>query len=293
MSDDTKTVIPATAMYHRYRFLAYTSKEERRAQAEHFADNPRELAKQFGASVRHFEPYNNVAEPFTYAPHAISSPSPGPARDTKEVANRIAALGPVHPYEPATGRQAPAPQAPVTCPGASALGFDYVERELTVTRTTNGTWEHGLRGASRLDLDLLLASHTDRAPIAAEVKIGDDKDRYYALIQTLASIASLATANQYARIRHHLDQAGKFPETLETVPRFDLYLLFVDSPIRGHVQQRIANAVDTLASRLLTFNQVAWSVRRIVALDVDSAGGFKAEVRFAYERTERPQSRLG
>jgi len=39
-----------------------------------------------------------------------------------------------------------------------------------------------------------------------------------------------------------------------------MYLLFVDSDIRGEVQTSIETAVDTLASELLRFNPVAWSV---------------------------------
>jgi hypothetical protein len=289
-----RKVIPATPMYLRYRFLAQTSKGERRAQAEYFADEkPKELAKQFGASVMHSEPYENVAESFVDEPHALSAPTPGRAKDTKEVANRVASAGTVVPSEPADGSFGPAPVAPVTCPDAVDLAFEYVERELTVTRTTNGVWEHGLSGASRLDLDLLLVSRGDRTPIAAEVKIGDDKDRYYALVQTLAAIASISTPNQCARMRKHLNHRGKFPETLVQAPRLDLYLLFVDPDIRGDVQKRIAKAVQTLAARLLHYNYVAWSVRRIVGLEVDSTNGsVDAEVCFAYERAERPVTRL-
>jgi hypothetical protein len=294
MTGPEKKVIPATPMYLRYRCFAQTSKGERRAQAEYFAyDQPRELARQFAASVRHFETYDNVAEAFVNAPHALAAPGQGRAGDTKEVANRVAAAGTVVPREPDGGRAGPAPVPPVTCPDASQLAFDYVERELTVTRTTNGIWEHGLAGASRLDLDLLLASASDRTPIGAEVKIGDDKDRYYALIQTLAAIASLATPNQCARLRQQLGHRGRFPEQLAQTPRVDLYLLFIDSHTRGDVQLRIEKAVDTLTARLLGFDAVAWSVRRVVGLEVDTTSGFDAEVRFAYERTERPPTPFG
>jgi hypothetical protein len=293
MSVPAKKVIPATPMYLRYRFFAQTSKTERRAQAEYFAyDQPGELARQFAASVRHFESYENIAEPFVNAPHALGAPALGRARDTKEVANRVAAAGTVVPREPAGGRSGPAPVGPVTCPAAAQLAFEYVERELTVTRTTNGVWEHGLPGATRLDLDLLLACAGDRTPIAAEVKIGDDADRYYALVQTLAAIASLATPNQGARLLRHLGARGRFPEGLAQAPRLDLYLLFVDGRTRGEVQRRIEKAVDTLSARLLGFGAVAWFIRRIAGLEVDTTDGFDATVRFAYERAERPSMPL-
>jgi hypothetical protein len=175
----------------------------------------------------------------------------------------------------------------VSCPRAEDLAFDYVERELAVTRTKNGVWEHGAADRSRLDLDLLLASHADRTPIAAEVKIGDDADRYYALVQTLAAVARLATANQCARLKKHLEDRGGFRASIVAAP-----LLLVDSNIRGDVQERIQTAVDKLASRLLHFKSVAWSVRRIVALEVDSHDGFDARVRFGYERAERPRTPL-
>ncbi|MGH2948800.1 MAG: hypothetical protein ACRDPC_21520, partial [Solirubrobacteraceae bacterium] len=133
MSAPAKKVIPATKLYHRYRFFEHTSKQERRAQAEYFAnDEPKELANQFRASVVHFEPYENIDEHFLDKAHAVELPGPGRATSTKEVANRVWA-GTVLPRERDGGRRGPAPSGPVSCPRAEHLAFDYVERELNVT----------------------------------------------------------------------------------------------------------------------------------------------------------------
>jgi hypothetical protein len=169
---------------------------------------------------------------------------------------------------------------------AADLAFDYVERELTVTRTTNGRWEHGLPGSNKLTLDLLLAEHASRTPIVAELKIGDDKDLYYALIQALACLASLATPNQYARLERHLGRRGRLPELSGLAPRLDVYLLLVGSNIRGPVQQAIETAVCSLAAKLLNFDDVAASVRRIVALKLPNDDSLDATVHFAYGRSD-------
>ena len=51
----------------------------------------------------------------------------------------------------------------------------------------------------------------DRRPIIAEVKVGNDMNPFYALIQTLMYAAELATFNQATRLQQHYDQV-RFPE---------------------------------------------------------------------------------
>src|SRR2546423_14304136 len=78
----------------------------------------KDLANEFRASVVHFEPYENIGEHFIDKTHAVGLPSAGPAKDTKEVANRLCAAGTVVPSERDDGRQGPEPSGPVTSPRA-------------------------------------------------------------------------------------------------------------------------------------------------------------------------------
>jgi hypothetical protein len=58
----------------------------------------------------------------------------------------------------------------------------------------------------------------------------------------------------------------------------------VGSNIRGDVQKRIETAVCTLARQLLRFDQLAASVRRVVALKLPDDDSLDATVHFAYGR---------
>jgi hypothetical protein len=276
-------VIPATPLFERYRFFGYTTKRERLAQARHFANHPSELAAQFAESVKLFSEGYESDESF-FDRRDGHPPRPGPIKHTIDVALRLETAGRISCVEPADGREAPLPESPVVSVPAEDLAFEYVEREITVTRTTGGArWSNGTPGNSRFSMDLLLVDHKDRTPIVTELKIGDDKDAYYAFVQALACLAHLATPAQYARLQKHFDTRGQFPNIVGR-PRMDLCVLFVGTRTRGDVQVGIGEAVAELASSLLASDDVAASIRRIIALDMPDDGSLTPTVRFAYGR---------
>jgi len=277
---DSKVVIPTTKLYRRYDFLSCTSLGERRAQAEWFAGTPGELAKQFEQSVNHFAPYDNRSTLFFEGEHDELPITPLPITTTPQLAARLRHQGSLVPREPAGGRTRPdAPKGLGRVP-ASALRFEYVEREVTLTRTLGARWEHGPDGSSKFTLDFLLRACDGDVPVATEAKIGGDKDAYYALIQALASAACMATEPQYDRLCNHWK--GIFAEPANP-PRVDVLLLFVTSPTAGTEHPRINLATECIAASLLASPTVARSIRRMVGLDVANTESLDAEVRFAYE----------
>ena len=277
-----KRIIPATPLYLRYRGLAETDEAMRLAEAEHFAARPDELASELSASVAHFTPYDNRPEAFFDKPRPDREAPDGPIKATHHLASRLEKAGRIAPRE-GERLTAETPDSVVPVP-AEQLAFDYVEREVTVTRTTLAKWEHGPQGGSRFSLDLLLSAVDGRAPIAAEVKIGTDKDTWYAFIQALASLACLATPHQYERLRKHLNDKGHWPELAGRPPMLDLYVLFVDSPKTGRYRDDITNATARAAVGLLADETSSPPLRRIVGLDLPRSGDLSATVRFAWER---------
>ena len=247
---NAKRVIPATPLFLRYRGFKETDEQQRLAQALHFAEHPQELAREFAESVEHFGSYDNRQEPF-YDKRGADPISPG---------GRIGAThhlafglgGKRNGRTPGEGDRLAVslPESVVSVP-AENLGFEYVEREVTVTRTKLAEWEHGQHGRSRFSLDLLLSAVDGRVPVAAEVKIAGDRDSWYAFIQALASLACLATPPQYERLRNHLNERGQWPELHGGRPMLDLYLLFVDSPKTGRYRDAITAATAHAAVGLL------------------------------------------
>lgn len=127
------------------------------------------------------------------------------------------------------------------------LSYVYVEREVSVLRTTgDATWDKpngaGKAGQSLLP-DLLLANRHDHTPIIGEVKVTKrgsnqtDKDHFAAPVQALAAVAHLATPAQYERLRHWFPE--RFTEPADhRHPRLDIYLLSVGSAPRSRTCRR-------------------------------------------------------
>jgi hypothetical protein len=267
-------------------------------EAERLLDDPSTLAEEFAATVERFAPYRND-EPFYPSPRKVHKPG----TDLKRTYDLVLQLPKAHSIEPRDSEHRlhdAAQDSQVADVVAADLGFTYVDKELLVHRTTskdkNGRprrarWgDDGVnRGGMRLDI--LLANANDRAPIIAELKIRQDMDPFFALVQALGCAAHLVTHNQYERLRaENLDTHASFPGFREARgdPFVDVYLLFVgaDAAPRGRYQPALKRAAEQLAPKLLEHTGIAKNVRRIVGLDMDLDGKRRpvASVRFAYER---------
>ena len=72
--------------------------------------------------------------------------------------------------------------------GVPELAFGYIDRELDCLRTKlqDSHWKMGRPSKRAIVLDLLLENSTDSTPIMAELKIRNDEDALYGLIQCLS-----------------------------------------------------------------------------------------------------------
>ncbi len=86
--------------------------------------------------------------------------------------------------------------------GLTDSGYEYVSREINPWNTRQGVFATGLRATKtgRGGMDLLLRS-ADGLPVVAEVKVRDDKNCFFALLQALTYAVELSTPNQIKRLQ--------------------------------------------------------------------------------------------
>ncbi|MBY0522263.1 MAG: hypothetical protein K2R98_02630 [Gemmataceae bacterium] len=254
--------IPLTELRHLYGFFdLFSSLECHRAMVEEARRdrNPGILADFFQKSVERFREYSNVAEPF-YPDRPPRKELPDPA-GTDGIGGTLSL----------TALLKAAGTAEVT--GSPELDFTYIDRELVPARTTgNATFENDERSIRVRRLDWLLANSRDKLPIIAEVKVGNDKNPFYALVQLLMYAAELATASQLARLQQHYPDRFAFPlpkdgGAVSTGPVMDLYIVLSNYNPRSGVRQEILEGTSQLAQQLVVKKGVSAYVRRIACLD--------------------------
>lgn len=255
--------IPLTELRHLYgMFDLFTSLDCHRALAEEVLrdKNPGLLAGMFHRSVERFGEYTNIEEPFY--------PERPPRKDLPD-ATKIDSIGgdlclTAFLKIGGTAEVVDSPE----------LSFRFVDRQIVPARTTgNVVYENDERSIRGCRLDWLLANAHDRLPIIAEVKVGSDKDPFYALIQLLMYAAELVTVSQLARLQRHYPQRFTLPvmtgrETGSSDPVLDLYIVLSNYNPRSGVRQEILETTNQLCQRLVAESGISRYIRRIACLDV-------------------------
>lgn len=115
--------------------------------------------------------------------------------------------------------------------GHPELQFKYVEREIVTSRAEIPDTKRGayIAGVPPVSADLLLVNALDATPIVCEVKLRDDENAVFALVQSLAAVAQLTSEPQRERLR------AQYPESFgEATPSlFDVYVLMYEKPSTG------------------------------------------------------------
>lgn len=255
--------IPLTELRHLYgMFDLFTSLDCHRALAEEVLrdKNPGLLAGMFHRSVERFQNYANIEEPFY--------PERPPRKDLPDV-TKIDSIGSTVSL---TAFLKAAGIAEVV--DSPELSFSFVDREVVPARTTgNAVFENDERSIRVRRPDWLLANAHDRLPIIAEVKVGNDKDPFYALIQLLMYAAELVTVSQLARLQRHYPQRFTLPaatgsEAGSSDPVLDLYIVLSSYNPRSGVRQEILETTNQLCQRLVAETGISGYIRRIACLDV-------------------------
>lgn len=258
--DMTGRIIPATDMRHLYSVLKdFNSIEVHAAlarEAERGAVSQR-LAQRFRTSVEQFGVYCNVEEPFYPADHP-KVPDPGSIQKISSDTQLTGLL--CHQCEE-IGDVEDAPE----------LSFTYVDRQIILSRTTGGAvFSDGRPAIAGKRLDWLLANHADRCPIIAEVKIGNDMNPFYALVQLLMYAAELVTLNQAKRLMRcygQLQISGIAGPNEDSLPSVDLYLILHRYDRHDQVRNELFEVTERICQRLMEEQAVTSHIRRIACLD--------------------------
>jgi len=144
------------------------------------------------------------------------------------------------------------------------LAFGYIDRELDCLRTSPGQpMEDGRPSKRVLVLDLLLKNNSDSTPILGELKIQNDKDAFYGLIQCLCAAVHMVGESQRERLRsvYGITSVLKSPG-----PYLDLYVIFFAPPEKGKWLDVLSETLK-LRDRLLQQSAVAKRIRRIEFLE--------------------------
>ena len=293
-----RIVIPRTRLMQTYKKLREMTQGPRLDEAKKYlADGGVSLASEFADSVAKFAPYDNSEDRFYPYPRKSYEFDPNELSDTYAVSLRLEAQKRLQPKD-GHDRIADTHILNLKAVPASALGCDYVDKELLAQRTTSpAEWDAEPKrnvGGVRLDVLLADADPDDRTPIVGEVKVGLDMDPFFALVQGLACAAHMVTPNQYRRLRSHLPPELDFDLPEREQPRMDVWLLLVDPPPPKGTRQRkylgeLTAAADVLAPMTLARDEVRQYIRRIagirVALDPADTSKTKltGEVKWAWE----------
>ena len=127
-------------------------------------------------------------------------------------------------------------------------GFTFVKRELNPRRTRKGMFSDK-RPATKSGtggIDLLLRSSATGFPTVGEVKVKDDKNAFFALVQAMTYAVELSTPNQLVRLKKHFgDHFGNlnFDEG-----KVEIVLLMVN-PVKDDSREPILKLIKHLNKR--------------------------------------------
>ena len=274
-----RRIIPATDMRHLYMVLKDFSSAEFHAAMAREAERapvPRRLAERFRTSVDQFSVYCNVEESF-YPDDRPDVPQPA---DLQEIESTYALTGLLLHQCSRIGEVVNAPE----------LSFTYVDREIIPARTTGGAvYADGRPAVTGKRLDWLLATRRDHHPIIAEVKVGNDMNPFYALVQMLMYAAELVTLNQARRLircYEALQIAGLDGLGDNDLPSVDLYLVLCDYNQRSPVRGELFEVTERLCECLMEEPAATSHIRRIACLDahLDDQGHLRFSQLFHYPR---------
>jgi hypothetical protein len=103
--------------------------------------------------------------------------------------------------------------------------FEYMEREVSPLRTTHAIYSNNLpaKSSGTGGLDFIGWNTSRNLPVLGEIKVKEDQNPFYALIQLLTYLSEISTPNQIDRINNykHFGTAN----CLSSNTKFYLYII--------------------------------------------------------------------
>jgi len=213
--DSTTRAVPITCLRKRYDRLGQTgvSTRERHNECTQLAREVTPLLDEFLDAVHDLESYDNRCEGFYPEEGRLDPKARKPDGGTGVVTDRLAA------------------HHPVAVSKLVLYEFEYMHREVNPLRTTRGKFVDGTpatpTGKGGIDYVALLDGRSP-TPILGEIKVGSDKDAYYAFVQLLTYLSELSSKAQITRANKFL-----FNSRLVDPVRFDLHIMLWNYNDRG------------------------------------------------------------
>ena len=151
----------------------------------------------------------------------------------------------------------------------SGLDFKYVDREISTLRTTgNVRFENGHSGRSSGTggLDFIAWNIKDNLPVLGEVKVKNDENPFFALIQLMTYLSELVTPNQIARINN----TDLFKGNTGSKPYFYLYILHSNHNLNSKERRTLLKESIILAKNLQNSIQ---EIKEVAFIKLDSPAG--------------------
>jgi hypothetical protein len=188
-------IVPKTELRHFYRILtklSFDTLTQRSILNDLLRkDNYRKLVELYNNSFKHVDKiYDNRYEPIFDNPNRKSITAISPIiKGTNDVISYFINNKLVNTVLP------------------SIYNFEYIEREVSPLRTTKGidiTWGKASRSGTG-GIDFIGWNITNNKPLLVEIKVNNDQNPFYALIQQLTYLSEISTPKQIERInKHHL-----------------------------------------------------------------------------------------
>tara|TARA_R110002072_G_scaffold7503_2_gene40964 strand:- start:762112 stop:762882 length:771 start_codon:yes stop_codon:yes gene_type:complete len=228
--------IPVTRLREFYKFLGIFSTETHLKILEDFnrKNNYTKLIKIFEESQVHFAKYSSN-DSFTSASKRKALPSL-PIHTIKRTNDFVAIL-----ESNKTNKINKNPD----------FDFVFIDREISPFRTTGGIkFETGKSGKSSGTggLDFIGKNIKNGLPIIGEIKVGNDKNPFFAVIQLLTYLSELTTNNQLERIRS--TNLFKNRTTKVKSDIFYLYILLSNYNLNSPLKKKLLNESQKLAQKL-------------------------------------------
>lgn len=135
--------------------------------------------------------------------------------------------------------------------------FEFIDREISPLRTTGGIkFETGKSGKSSGTggLDFIGKNIKDGLPILGEIKVGNDENPFFAVIQLLTYLSEFTTHNQLERIRY--TNLFKNSNTKLKSDKFYLYILLSNYNLKSELKKKILNESQELAKKIKTIGNI-------------------------------------
>ena len=226
LKESAKRPVPVSRLRRYYSSMKVFDKALFEGIAKFYLEHPEALEKLWSDSRKEFDTYSNDED--------------WGRGETKQLPPAPTCLREVHSTNEFT--------AFITTSGKISVGLDltFVEREINPWRTRNAVFpdKRPATKTGRGGIDLLLAT-SEGVPVIGEVKVEDDKNAFFALLQAMTYAVELSTPNQQKRLMKHFPIfKGSGPKRVEV----DIAVILVN-PVHDATRVPVMSLISLLNKR--------------------------------------------